>query len=62
VHNKEAIEFMTNMDISQWDVSNCEDFSGLFFGCKFFNGDISSWDVSKGKNFFSMFNGCKVFN
>ena len=50
-----------NGDISQWDVSNVENMSYMFYKSKF-NGDISQWDVSKVKymNYmfaYSIFNG-----
>lgn len=38
--------YEVNGDISNWDVSNVTDMSGMFQGT-LFNGDISNWDVSK---------------
>jgi hypothetical protein len=32
--------------INQWDVSNLQDFSGIFCGNRRFNDDIGSWNVS----------------
>ncbi|MBO6271140.1 BspA family leucine-rich repeat surface protein, partial [bacterium] len=28
-------------DLSKWDVSNCKDFSHMFFNCYKFNSDLS---------------------
>ena len=44
-----------NGDISQWDVSNVTNMSGMFAGSEF-NGDISQWDVSNVTNMSGMFN------
>ena len=43
-----------NGDISEWDVSNVEDMSGMFMYSDF-NQDISKWNVSKVKNMEGMF-------
>ena len=43
-----------NGDISQWDVSNVIDMSGMFYGSQF-NSDISQWDVSSVTDMHSMF-------
>ena len=48
-----------NGDISNWDVSNVTDMSGMFLGLKF-NGDISNWDVSSVTNMEVMFKISKV--
>ena len=67
-HNelKELIEYFTeqfgdkfnesqfNGDISQWDVSNVTNMSGMFMYSKF-NGDISQWDVSNVTDMSGMF-------
>ena len=50
-----------NGDISSWDLSSCEDLSGMFQGASSFNRDISSWDVSSVKYFGDMFLGAKSF-
>ena len=44
-----------NGDISEWDVSNVKDMTGMFEHNKKFNGDISKWDVSKVKFMKHMF-------
>lgn len=41
-------------DVSQWDVSNVTNMSGLF-KCLDFNGDISQWDVSNVTDMEDMF-------
>ena len=43
-----------NGDISEWDVSNVKDMTGMFKESKF-NGDISAWDVSNVENMERMF-------
>ncbi len=43
-------------DISNWDVSNVTNMSGMFFLSKF-QGDISNWDVSNVTNMSAMFRG-----
>ena len=35
-----------NGNISDWDVSNVTDMSGMFSNNKVFQGDISKWDIS----------------
>ena len=51
-----------NIDISQWNVSNVESMSDMFFGCEEFNCDLSQWDVSSCKNMYGMFYFCKKFD
>jgi len=51
-----------NFDISEWDVSNAQDFYNFIYQCKNFNSDLSRWSVSNGKNFESMFYDCESFN
>ena len=43
-----------NGDISQWDVSNVENMSAMFYSSEF-EGDISDWDVSSVKDMSEMF-------
>ena len=47
-----------NGDISNWDVSNVENMSNMFYECESFNQDISGWDVSNVTSMSFMFNGC----
>ncbi len=56
-----AWAFSFNGDISNWDVSNVTDMSGMFFNTCF-NGDISNWDVSNVTNINSMFYEAHCFN
>ena len=49
-------------NISDWDVSQITDMSGLFAGKDFFNDDISRWDVSNVTNMENMFKGACSFN
>ena len=51
-----------NGDISNWDVSNVINMSGMFCWCKNFNQDISSWNVSNVKDMSYMFYECESFN
>lgn len=51
-----------NVDVSKWDVSNCQDFSFLFFDCTNFNCDLSNWDISSATSLNQMFTFCENFN
>ena len=51
-----------DFDVSEWDVSNGENFFCMFGGCKNFNCNLSKWNVSNGEDFYAMFWGCKKFN
>jgi surface protein len=51
-----------NQDISNWDVSNVQDMSGMFGDTSAFNQPIGNWDVSSAKNMNSMFWGASAFN
>ena len=50
-----------NFDVSEWDVSNCENFTGMFQMAKAFNCDLSKWDVSSATHMGWMFQGAKEF-
>lgn len=49
------------IDISNWDVSNVEDMSFMFYKCEKlkFVGDLSDWVVSSVNDMYSMFDNCK---
>jgi surface protein len=50
-------------DVSNWDVSNVNNFQSMFEGCKNFNCNLSKWEVtSKATNMSCMFYGCEKFN
>nr|WP_321322132.1 BspA family leucine-rich repeat surface protein [uncultured Campylobacter sp.] len=49
-------------DISSWDVSGCENMSGMFSGCYAFNQPLNSWNVSKVRDMIGMFHSCYYFN
>lgn len=49
-------------DLSKWKVDNCQNFSGMFYGCSLFNSDLSKWDVSKAEDLSAMFFACSSFN
>jgi surface protein len=51
-----------NSDLSNWDVSNGENFRKVFCKCLNFNSNLSRWNVSNGKYFLGMFYNCKNFN
>ena len=48
------------LDLSTWDVSNVEDFWGMFHSCTNLQEiiGIDEWDVSSGLDFSSMFGNC----
>ncbi|HCE3509854.1 TPA: DUF285 domain-containing protein [Vibrio parahaemolyticus] len=50
-----------NYDITNWDVSNGDDFYAMFKGSSF-NQDIGNWDVSNGIVFYAMFHNAQNFN
>lgn len=52
--------YLQDIDISQWNVSNCKNFSHMFYNAISFNGDLSNWDVSNGKDFSYMFSKTKI--
>ena len=52
-------EFLTALDVSNWDVSSATNFEGQFHGCKALTTlDVSNWNVSSGTNFYSQFSTC----
>jgi surface protein len=48
--------------MSAWDVSQIDDFGGVFEQKRSFNADISSWDVSSATSMAGMFFGAPAFN
>ena len=50
-----------NFNISDWDVSNVKDMSGMFYLCKNFNCDLSRWNVSNVNDMSGMFYDCEKF-
>lgn len=48
-------------DITQWDVSNGQDFSYMFAESYKFNQDIRQWDVSNGQDFTAMLKDAWAF-
>ena len=51
----------TNIDVSEWDVSNVINMSGLFYRCTNFNCNLSNWNVSNVTDMTYMFEGCVDF-
>lgn len=49
------------IDVSEWDVSNVTDMTGLFHNLSSFNCDLSKWNVSKVKSMQKMFWACSEF-
>jgi surface protein len=66
------VQDMTNMfrgaryfrggDMSDWDVSNVDKFSNMFYNCQRFYSDLGTWDTSSAWNMAGMFRNCKVYN
>lgn len=54
--------FSMNEDISDWDVSNIEDFQGMFANATSFNQDIGGWNVSSATKMSGMFDTASSFN
>ena len=54
--------YVSNIDISLWNVKNVKNMHGMFAGCYSFNSDLSKWDVSNVEDMFSMFASCVDFN
>lgn len=43
---------LSEIDVSEWDTSKCQDMSFMFYGCSSLKEiDVSNWDVSKVTNF-----------
>ena len=53
---------LTNLDLTKWDVSKCEDFDHTFDYCKLENLDISGWDFSSTSNLRNFLGSCFVEN
>ncbi len=51
-----------NGDLSRWKVANCQNFSGMFWGCYSLETDLSKWDVSKAEDLTAMFHAATNFN
>lgn len=52
---------ITEIDISEWNVSNVESMKGMFQNCKYLRtcGDLGKWDVRNVLDMSWMFNGCQ---
>ena len=48
--------------IENWNVSNGNNFSHMFFGCLLLSDlkPIENWNISNGNNFSFMFDGCSL--
>ena len=52
---------ISEIDISEWDVSNGKTMRGMFQNCRYLKtpGDLSNWNVSNVEDMSWMFNGCQ---
>ena len=52
---------ITEIDISEWDVSNATTMRGMFQNCKYLKtcGDLGKWNVENVLDMSWMFNGCQ---
>jgi surface protein len=48
--------------LSNWDVSNVEYMTGMFYNCENFNQPLNNWNVANVKYMSGMFYKCKNFN
>ena len=53
---------LTSLDLSNWDVSDCTDFTGMFYQIKLETLGVSNWDVGSANTFIMMFNKASNFN
>ena len=53
---------VTDIDISEWNVSKVTNMYSMFDGCRKFNSDLSNWDVSNVTDTWCMFYECEKFN
>lgn len=54
---------ITEIDVSEWDVSKVENMYCMFQYCdKFYGNELNNWNTSRVKNMESMFEGCHSFN
>lgn len=49
-----------NCDLSEWNVSNGEDFTQMFYYCTKFNSDISTWKLKNDAYTDGMFFNCNI--
>ena len=56
-----TINVSTNIDVSNWNVSNVETMEGMFAYCNKFDCDLSNWDVSNVTDMKGMFTWCDNF-
>ena len=50
-----------NFDVSDWDVYNVKDMTGMFYCCKNFDCDLSNWNVSNVTDMHALFYECNKF-
>ena len=60
-HLFETLNISTNIDVSNWDVSNVTNMDSMFAGRTKFDCNLSKWDVSKVENMKNMFSWCSNF-
>lgn len=56
------LDGISNIDISEWNVSNVTNMRAMFNGCRYLKttGDLGNWDISKVEDFSFMFSGCNI--
>ena len=59
-HLFEGQKTITEIDISEWDVSNVESMRAMFQDCRYLRttGDLGNWKIDNCKDMSWMFNGC----
>ena len=63
IYDKKRLpDFLKNLEINDWDVSNVTDMSNTFLNCETFNEPLNRWDVSNVVIMVDMFSGCIMFN
>ena len=51
-----------NDSVNNWDVSNVNDLTNVFFGCVNFNQPLNNWDISNKTNLSGSFRSCTSYN
>ena len=54
--------YLNPCNISNWDVGNVTNMSGMFNGASIFNNNINNWNISNVTNMSNIFSGAALFN